>query len=302
MSQVQADGANTVAGRLWMKNVLHLTGVSEPYLGTIICNYMTAYQQIIQDTLMGANVYTLCDGNATTVSQVPSGFISTLFSTGFSMMDYFGHSSDTELGYDLDNPSVYQNQGKYPVFYINGCQAGDFFVYDPLRFTLDKTFSELYTLAPEQGAVSVVGATSFSIVNYVNLLLNGFNTLLTGADYGKSTGILEKDALQSLWNAAPGDFFARQHVEQIVIGGDPYLKLNQELLTDYDVEPSTVVINPSFVAVSNNFFTVNAHFYNLGKYSQDSINVLITRTYPNNTMLFSTIRRLRALRMPIRSR
>jgi hypothetical protein len=279
----QQTAPNTVAGRLWMKNVLHLTGVSEPYLGTIICNYMTAYQQIISDTLMGANVYTLCDGNATAVSQVPSGFISTLFSTGFSMMDYFGHSSDTELGYDLDNPNVYQNQGKYPIFYINGCQAGDFFVYDPLRFTLDKTFSESYTLAPEQGAVSVVGATSFSIVNYVNLLLNGFNTLLTGADYGKSTGILEKDALQSLWNAAPGDFFARQHVEQIVIGGDPYLKLNQQALTDYDVESSTVVINPSFVAVSNNYFTVNAHFYNLGKYSQDSINVLITRIYPNNT-------------------
>ena len=280
---VQQTAPNTVAGRLWMKNVLHLTGVSEPYLGQIICNYMTAYQQIIQDTLMGANVYTLCDGNATAVSQVPSGFISTLFSTGFSMMDYFGHSSDTELGYDLDNPSVYQNQGKYPVFYINGCEAGDFFIYDPLRFTLDKTFSELYTLAPQQGAVSVVGATSFSIVNYVNLLLNGFNTLLTGADYGKTTGVLEKDALQSLWNAAPGDFFARQHVEQIVIGGDPYLKLNQELLTDYDVESSTVVINPNFVAVSSNYFTVNAHFYNLGKYITDSINILITRTYPNNT-------------------
>jgi Peptidase family C25 len=280
---VQATAPNTVAGRLWMKNVLHLTGVSEPYLGQIICNYMTAYQQIIQDTLEGANVYTLCDGNATTVSQVPSGFITTLFNTGFSFLDYFGHSSDTELGYDLDNPNVYNNQGKLPVFYINGCQAGDFFVYDPLRFSTDKTFSESWTLAPNQGAVSVIGATSFSIVNYVNILLNGFNTLLTGADYAKTTGVLEKDALQSLWNAVPGDFFGRCGVEQIVIGGDPYLKLNQEALTDYDVESSTVVINPNFVAVSNNYFTVNAHFYNLGKYSTDSINVLITRTYPNNT-------------------
>jgi hypothetical protein len=47
MSRCRQTAPNTVAGRLWMKNVLHLTGVSEPYLGQIICNYMTAYQQIM---------------------------------------------------------------------------------------------------------------------------------------------------------------------------------------------------------------------------------------------------------------
>jgi hypothetical protein len=281
--QVQQTAPNTIVGKLWMKNALHLTGVSEPYLGAIICNYMTAYQQIISDTLTGYNVYTLCDGNATTVSQVPSGFISTLFSTGFSLMDYFGHSSNEVLSYDLDNPNVYNNQGKYPIFYISGCDAGDFFVYDPLRFSTNKTFSENYTLAPERGAISVIAATSFSIVNYCNIILTSLNTLMAGSDYGKSTGILEKDVLQQLINAAPGDFFARCHSEQLTIGGDPYLKLNQQLLCDYDVEASTVAVSPSFVAVSNNYFTINAHFYNLGKYIPDSINLLVTRKYPNGT-------------------
>jgi hypothetical protein len=281
--QAQQTNPNNIAGRLWMKNALHLTGVSEPYLGSVICNYMVAYQQIIADTLTGYNVYTLCDGNATTVSQVPAGFVATLFSTGFSLMDYFGHSSNEVLSYDLDNPNVYNNQGKYPIFYISGCDAGDFFVYDPLRFTTNKSFSENYTLAPERGAVSVVAATSFSIVNYCNIILTSLNTLMAGSDYGKTTGVLQKDVLQQLINTAPGDFFARQHAEQFTIGGDPYLKLNQEPLPDYDVEASSVSVSPVFVAVSNNFFTVNAHFYNLGKYLTDSIYVTVTRKYPNGT-------------------
>jgi hypothetical protein len=278
----QQSSPNTIEGRLWMKNILHLTGVSEPYLGTIICNYMYSYQQIIQDTLYGGNVYTLCDGNASPVTQVPSGFISTLFSNGFSIMNYFGHSANSELGYNLNNPSAYINPGKYPVFYLNGCDAGDFFIYDPLRFTTSKTFSESYTFTPERGAIACMAATHYGIVNYLNILLNSQYQLMADSDYGKPMGILEKDALSDLVAAAPpGDFFARQHAEQMCLGGDPALHLNGESLPDYDIEASQVLINPSFISVSNNSFVVKAHFYNLGKAVNDSINILVTRKYPN---------------------
>ena len=97
--QAQTSSPNTIEGRLWMKNMLHLTGVSEAYLGQILCQYMYAYQQIIQDTLYGANVSILCDGNASAVTQVPTSYISTLFSTGFSLLNYFGHSSNSALAY-----------------------------------------------------------------------------------------------------------------------------------------------------------------------------------------------------------
>ena len=279
----QATSPNTIDGRLWMKNVLHLTGVSEPYLGTILCNYMASYQQIISDTLVGATVNTLCDGNATQVSQVPGGLIPNLFITGFSMLNYFGHSSNSALGYSLDNPQTYNNVGKYPVFYLNGCDAGDFFVFNPGRFTTSKTLSENWVLSQEKGAIAVVASTHFGIVNYLNILLYQLYILMDGADYGKPIGVLEKDALQALLNTAPGDYFARIHAEEMTTHGDPYLKLNQEALPDYDVEPSQVLINPNFVSVSNSFFNVNARFYNLGKAVKDSISILITRKFPDGS-------------------
>jgi hypothetical protein len=279
----QATAPNTIDGRLWMKNVLQLTGVSEPFLGTILCNYMSSYKDIISDSLYGANVYTLCDGNAQSVSQVPINLISNLFSTGMSMLTYFGHSSNTTLGYNLDDPTGYNNPGKYPIFFINGCDAGDFFVYNAQRFNTTTTLSEQYVLAKERGSIAFVASTHFGIVNYLNLLIYGLYNLLDNTDYGKPLGILQKDALQALVNIAPGDYFARLHAEEMTTHGDPYLRLNQGALPDYDVEASQVVVSPTFISVSDNFFTIKARFYNLGRTVADSIVVLVKRQYPDGS-------------------
>jgi len=280
----QATTPNTIDGRLWMKNVLHLTGVSEPFLGQILCNYMYVYKDIIADTAYGANVSILCDGNAGQISQVPLNLISNLFTTGMSVLNYFGHSNNTALGYNLDNPKDYNNPGKYPVFFINGCDAGNFFVYDNQRFGYSETMSEQYVLAKDRGSIAFVASTHFGIVNYLNLYLYGLYNLMDQSDYGKPLGIIEKDAFQKLILTAPGDYFARLHAEEMTIHGDPALRLNQGSLPDYDIEASQVVINPSFIAVSNTNFTINARFYNLGKVVPDSITILVRRKYPNGSV------------------
>lgn len=292
----QATAPNTADGRLWMKNVLHLTGVSEPFLGTILCNYMFSYKDKISDSLYGANVTTLCDGNAGSVTQIPLGVISGLFSNGFSMLNYFGHSTNSSLGYNLDDPSGYSNPGKYPVFYLNGCDAGDFFVYDATRFTKTSTISEKYVLADQRGAAAVIASTHFGIVNYLNLLLYGMYDLIDVTDYGKPIGVIEKDALQGLINVAPGDYFARLHAEEMTTHGDPYLKLNQGALPDYDVEASLVTINPTFISISNSTYTVKAKFYNLGKVSSDSITIQIRQKYPNGTVATLLTKRIAGIR------
>ena len=292
----QATSPNTIAGRLWMKNYVHLTGVSEPYLGTILCNYMNYYGSIVADTLAGAAVTVFCDGNANQVSQVPGNVISGLFSQGIGILTYFGHSSNTVLGYNLNDPQDYSNQGKYPVFFINGCDAGDFYVYDAARLQgKDLTISENFVLAKERGAIAFVASTNFGIVNYLNILLSGQYQLMAGSDYGKPLGILQKDALTSLVNAVPGDFFARLHAEQMTLHGDPYLKLNQGP-TDYDVEASQVVVNPGFVSVSNNAFALNAKIYNLGKAVSDSVLVTVQRTYPDGSKTVLLSKKIRGIR------
>ena len=281
----QATSPNTIAGRLWMKNILQVTGASDPYLGAVLCNYMTSYQNIIQDTLFGGSVTTICNGN-TQISDISNEqSIINLFASGLSIIDYFGHSSTTTLLDNLNDPSNYANKGngKYPVFYANGCNAGDIFILDPGRLSGGLTLSETWALAKESGAIGFVASTSYGIVNYLNILLNGLYTYTAVKDYGKSIGLLQADALQNLVTVAPGDFYARLTSEEMTLNGDPALKLNGEGQPDYDIEAQNVLISPSPVSVSNQNFTVSAYIYNLGKAVNDSITVLITRQYPNGS-------------------
>jgi len=281
---LQQTSPNTIAGRAWMKNVVHVTGASDPYLGAVLCNYMASYQQIIQDTLFGATVSTFCNGNVQ-VSNFSNTQLANLFSSGISILNYFGHSSASTLQDNLDDPANYAtSQGKYPAFYVNGCNAGDFFIFDQGRILGgSKTLSETWVLAKEKGAIAFVASTHFGIVNYLNILLNGLYNYIGITDYGKSMGKIQADAVQNLINVAPTDYYARLHAEEMTLHGDPALKLNQELLPDYDVESAQVSVSPAFVSVSNNSFTVNATIYNLGKAVSDSIIVTITRTYPDGS-------------------
>ncbi len=279
----QLNNPNTVAGRDWMKTVVHVTGATDPYLEAILCGYMANYQLIIAGTFFGANVYTLCSSTVNNNNQVTSAQFPQLFSNGIAMMSYFGHSDASALGFNLDDPTVYNNQGKYPVFYVNGCYAGNYYVFDPGRLAQSKTLSEAYTLTPEKGSMAFIASTSYGIVDYLAVQLNALYNLIGITDYGKSIGAIQSASAQALLNQLPNDFLARSQAEEMNIDGDPAVRINSENLPDYDIEPQMVKISPAFISVSNSSFNLNATFENLGKAINDSIEILITRKYPNGT-------------------
>ena len=128
--QVQQTAPNTIAGRAWRKNIIHVTGATDPFLEAVLCNYMAYYQQIISDTLFGANVFRFCSSTIDQNNQVSGNLFPQLFSNGIGILTYFGHSSASTLGFNLDDPSIYTNQSKYPVMYVNGCYAGNYFTFD----------------------------------------------------------------------------------------------------------------------------------------------------------------------------
>jgi len=282
----QQSNPNTIAGRAWMKNAMQVTGASEAYLGSVLCNYMDNYRQIITDTLIGANVITFCKSTSAEVEQFSSDQITQLFNSGIGFFCYFGHSSSTVLGYNIDDPANYNNVGKYPFFSVNGCNAGDFFVFDKLRYTYGQTLSEKFILTKQRGSIGFLASTHFGIVNYLNIFISSFYSMMSKADYGASVGKINLDAAkQMLQISGSGDFYARLSAEEMTLHGDPALKLNTQSLPDYDIEEPQVIINPQFVSIAENKFTVNIKLYNLGKAVKDSITVEIKRQYPDNSIV-----------------
>jgi hypothetical protein len=114
--------------REWMKNVVHINGISEPVLKSSIDAYFNKYKNIISDTLFGGRVITFSKSSTAAVEQISSSYLEQLFKTGITLMTYFGHSGATSLEFNLDNPQSYENKGKYPLFIVLGCSAGDFLI------------------------------------------------------------------------------------------------------------------------------------------------------------------------------
>lgn len=280
----QLNSPNTVAGRAWMKNIVQVTGASDSYLGTVLCNYMGAYKQIIEDTLFGGKAYNFCKVTAGSAEQSISDQISNLFREGISMLNYFGHSSATTLEFNLDNPQAYENQGKYPVFYVNGCNAGNFFTFYPQRLTANETLSEKFVLAKQKGSIAFVASTHFGIVNYLNLFLANLYGSIARTDYNKTLGETSRDAFQGMQNSTgTGDFYTRMHAEQITLHGDPVLRINAQGKPDYVVEESLIKINPAFISIAESHFEVRVRLVNIGRASNDSIVVQIKQQFPNGS-------------------
>lgn len=280
----QTTSPNTVAGRAWMKNVVHVTGSSDAYLGTVLCNYMEQYQQIIEDTVFGANVHTFCKTSTNPVEQVSPDKIAQLFNEGITFLTYFGHSSATTLEFNIDDPQNYNNQGKYPIFFVNGCKAGDFFTYYKERLLFNETLSEKFVLAKQRGAIGFVASTHYGIVNYLNVYLTGLYENMTRQDYHKSLGETMKSAMQTLLNATGTyDFYSRMHSEQITLHGDPAIYINGQPKPDYVIEESLIKISPAFISLVEKNFTVKLKAVNLGKSVSDSIVFEVKQQYPNGT-------------------
>ncbi|OQP51223.1 C25 family cysteine peptidase [Niastella populi] len=280
----QKNAPNTIDGRAWMKNVVHVTGSSDQYLGVVLCNYMDTYRRIIQDTSYGANVTTFCKTSTNSTEIISADRLSQKFAEGISILTYFGHSSATTLEFNIDNPQNYNNSGKYPVFLVNGCKAGDFFTYYPERLSANETLSEKFTLAKQRGSIGFVASTHFGIVNYLNLYLSELYSIVATKDYGLTLGETLRDALMQMIQATGTyDFYSRIHAEQMTLHGDPALMINAQPKPDYAIEDHLINLTPTFISLAENKFNLKVKVVNLGKAYNDSIRFEIKRQFPDGS-------------------
>lgn len=280
----QATMSPLVKDKGWMKNVVHIIGASDPTLGSILSQYMETYRRMIADTLFGANITTFAKTSSTTIQQLANTELQNLFIEGISLMTYFGHSSSTTLEFNLDNPENYYNPGKYPMFIGLGCNAGNFFNFNTLRFQTKETLSEKYVLSPDRGTIGFVASTHFGIVHYLDIWNSRAYKRISNTSYGKTFGEIMKETAIDVFNfTTQEDFYARANAEQTELHGDPALRLNPHTKPDYVIEEPMVRINPNFVSIADSTFKLVAKVMNIGKAPGRDIVVEVKRQFPNGT-------------------
>ncbi|MFT3701006.1 MAG: C25 family cysteine peptidase [Agriterribacter sp.] len=291
---VGVSAPQTIDGRAWMKNIVHAIGGGNSQLSMEIGGYMNQLRTIAQDTLWGADVESFSKTTAV-ASQLTTEQLKKLFSDGIGIVNYFGHSSATVTEFNIDDPSIYDNQGKYPLFLVNGCLAGDIFNFEPNRLSTITTLSEKYVVINQRGAIGFIASTHYGIVNYLNLYLHGMYNAFSQQEYGRPIGETLEAAFRYLLSTVPGDYLARLHAEEVTLQGDPAIKLYTQNLPDYVVEDQYVNI-PPVISVTDNNFKLSVKFFNIGKAIPDSLEISIKRQLPNGTLVTVLTKRIPGIR------
>ncbi len=275
-----------IADKAWTKNAVNVIGASDAALGAILTADMNRYKNILSDTLIGANVNTFSKVSAAPVEQASSEKLYQLFQEGIGLVTYFGHSSASTLEFNLDNPEQYNNPGKYPITIVMGCNAGNFFNFNLLRFLTKETLSEKWVLAKDRGSIAFIASTHFGIVHYLDILNTNTMTVASTTKYGHTIGEILKESITQTYNlTTQNDYYARFHCEQTTLHGDPAIHMDASWVKpDYVIEDQLVKFNPSFISVAETHFTVNAKLMNIGKAVNQNIVVEVKRTYPNQTV------------------
>ncbi len=278
----QKDTIHSVSDKSWMKNVLQIAGANDPSLGERLDSFMQKYSRIIKDTLFG--------GIVTSFSKTadPAGYpqavvnFKNIYEKGSGLVEYFGHSSATNLDFSLDNPEAYDNKAKYPMFIVNGCQAGNIFDYDLNRLNLRTTISEKFILAPNRGAIGYLSTSSYGVLDYLDIFTQKFYESIAVSQYGKGFGDITKDAIaKALIITGKTDFYGRMHAEQYTLHGDPSLVFNSWSKPDYAIAATDIKIAPAYLSVADDSFAVKINIHNLGKATGDSVHFSVYRKFPN---------------------
>ncbi|MGG9960766.1 C25 family cysteine peptidase [Ferruginibacter sp. SUN106] len=281
----QKSTIQTLAEKAWMKNIVHISGGADSTETASFSAHLHQYELVAEDTLFGANVESFAKSGSGSVQEASSARIDQLFKEGLSFITYFGHSSASTLAFNLSNPEIYQNQGKYPFINVSGCSAGNFFNFDPTRVAGNMSLSEKYIFSPQKGSIAFLADTHFGIEPFLNYYNTNFYDEFCRLNYGGTVGDQLKQVNQVVGvNPQALDYYTRIHLEELALQGDPALRLNSHTKPDYIIEEQLIKINPSIITVADPSFNLNVKMLNIGMAINDSIRVTVKRKLPNDSV------------------
>jgi hypothetical protein len=283
--EAQRTNSASIADKAWMKNVLHVVGGKDSEENAMFRGYMGHYQRIVEDSLFGGRVETFSKTSTGATQEANSLRIQQLFNEGLGVIGYFGHSSANTFEFNLSEPNIYNNAGKYPFFNVSGCSAGNFYIFDPARLTGSLTLSEKYILASQRGSIGFLADTHFGVPPYLDVYNTNLYTEFSKNMYGNTIGNQIQKVITDVGGLNPNlEYFIRVHAEEISLHGDPAIKVNYFPLPDYVIEDQLVKISPSIISVADNNFNVSVKMQNKGRVVNDSIWVSVKRKLPNDSI------------------
>lgn len=260
----------------WMKNILHFAG-GTGQLHIDLLGYLNQFKATIEDTLFGGYVRTFEKTTTEPIQINQSDSLKNIINNGVSLMTFFGHAAGIGFDISIDNPEDYNNAGKYPMLLGLSCYAGDLYT---TGVGADRgSSSEQFVLIANKGTIAYLAMVSEAIDSYLYQYTKRFYQNIGQLHYGKSIGYNIQQTIGNLTSIP----YLKETCLELTYHGDPAIVLNSFEKPDYVITPADISFNPALVTTEYDSLTINIQLRNIGRAIDDSINVHIKRTLPNNS-------------------
>ena len=263
---------------IWMKNIMHFSGGSSKQEQERIAKYLKKWKKIAMDTLFGANVITIEKTTTDPIQINQSDLIKSYINNGVSLMTFFGHAAGIGFDISIDNPSEYNNYGKYPFLLANSCYAGDIFQYTNAG-TINS--SEEFVLIRDKGMIAYLASVTPAFESMLDRYSTVFYKNFSYKHYGKSAGY---NIQQTIKEIQASTILSKEICMEMTLHGDPAVALNSSDLPDYFVNQKSVFYDPDDVTTAVDSFDFHLVISNKGRAVADSMIVSIRRKYPVSTV------------------
>ncbi|WP_304234753.1 C25 family cysteine peptidase [Jiulongibacter sediminis] len=268
LNKVKETEAQGIAQE-WKKNVLHLSGGKSTFEIESLASMLKNIKPQAEDGFLGGEVKEL---RKKTFAEVEPVDITNEVNRGVGLITFAGHGSsnviDLNIGYSSKN-AAYDNKGKYPVMYFNGCGVGNvFYRYDPL--TTD------WLITPDKGAIAVFANSFWSYLFSTQVFLNSFyeNLFVNTGAASLTLGELHMKVNEDL-SILETNPFIKANMHQVVLQGDPAIRMFPLEAPDYVLNKDQDIIlkatDTSKPLSQNDEILVETILGNFGKYDSTAV-------------------------------
>lgn len=241
----------------WQKKVIQLAG-GVGLENQSFKNYLNSYYSILSDTSYGGYRVLFSKSEPLPIQTSLTSKIQAEVNDGSNMLMYFGHGAAQVTEISLGEPSEYDNFGKTPLFFFNGCALGNTFE--------DLSLAEKFLFEPNKGALGWIASTNLSFTSQLYLHSLEIHKKLFQDNYGKSIASAIKAASKTFGNIdRPLDVIQSR---QLVYHGDPAFSLKSPNLSDFKFSQVSVGN-----ATRGDSLSILAQINNIGKAVNRTLNI-----------------------------
>ena len=277
-------GLNFAETKNWQKQLLHFVGGQDILQQTQFQGYMNQMKAIVEDTMFAGNVTNFFKTSSNPLDPNVVTSVTQRIEDGVSIMNFFGHAAASNNGFEIniDEPSNWNNFGKYPVVIGNSCFNGNIFK------AAGSSTSEIFVNIPNEGAIAFLSTISVGYDAPLAIYSEELYKQFSYKNYGKTFGSQIKSTIKQIYGQysamTSGAVFYESACTQMTLHGDPMLKINYSTDPEIDIQVTDLSLSPNNVNLSVDSVELTFTLRNIGKSIKTPVYVEIRRNFPGTSV------------------